>query len=96
MLSRKIFPKNFFHFSEEALRPPSAFVYFAVVSLLVQTACKTFCSKKWNSMLVPAAKQFVPQTSFKSTSSKSSLDNLAELTAVQIFDNEPITDRFPP
>ena len=62
MLSRKIFPKKFCHFSGEALCPPSAFVYFAVVSLLVQTACKSFCSKKWNSMLVPAAKQFVPQT----------------------------------
>ena len=53
---------NFRHFSGEALSLLSAFVYFTVVSLLVPTACKTFCSKKWNSMLVPAAEQFVPQS----------------------------------
>ena len=46
---------NFCHISGEALSLPSAFVCFAVVSLLVPTACKTFCSRKWNSMLVPAA-----------------------------------------
>ena len=53
---------NLCHFSGEALSLLSAFVYFTVVSLLVPTACKTFCSKKWNSILVPAAEQFVPQS----------------------------------
>ena len=54
---------NFRHFSWEALSLPSAFVYFAAVSLLVPTACQTFCSRKWNSMLVLLGqKQFVPQT----------------------------------
>ena len=41
---------------------PTAFVCFAVVSLLVPTACKTFCSRKWKSMLVTAAEQFITQT----------------------------------
>ena len=41
---------------------PSAFVYFAVVILLVPAACKTFCSRKQNLMLVPGAEQFAPQT----------------------------------
>ena len=54
--------RNFCHFSGEALSLPSAFVYFAVVSLLMPTTCKIFCSRKWNSMLVPEAEQFVPQT----------------------------------
>ena len=54
---------NFSHFSGEALSLPSAFVYFAVVSLLVPTVCKIFSSRIWNSMLVPTAAQFVPKTS---------------------------------
>ena len=53
---------NFCHFSGEALSLPSAFIYFAMVSLLVSAACKIFCSRKWDSVLVPAAEQFVPQT----------------------------------
>ena len=53
---------NICHFSGEAL--PLAFAYFALVSLLVPTACKTFCSRKWNSMLVSAAEQLFSQTEF--------------------------------
>ena len=54
---------NCSHFSGEALSLPSAFVYFAVVSLLVPTVFKVFSSRMWNSMLVPTAAQFVPKTS---------------------------------
>ena len=93
---------NFCRFSGEALSLPSAFVYFAVVSLLVPTVYKIFCSRKFNSMLVPAAEQFVPQTPEflhklpKSTSTESSWDNLADSNAVQIFNKEPITDQLRP
>ena len=53
---------NFCYFSGETLSLPSAFVYFAVMNLLVQTACKIFYSRKWSSMLVRETAQFVPQT----------------------------------
>ena len=59
---RTFFKINFCNFSGEALSLPSAYVYFAVLSLLVPTACKTY-GRKWNSMLVSAAEQFVLQTS---------------------------------
>ena len=54
------FPQiKFFHFSGEALILPSAFIYFAVVSLLVPAACKIFCRRIRNLMLVTAAAQFI-------------------------------------
>lgn len=56
------FPQiNFCYFSGEALSLLLACVYFAVLSLLVPTPCKTFCGRIWNSMLVPAVIQFAPQ-----------------------------------
>ena len=63
MFSWNFFPNKFLpFFSGEALSLPSAFVYFAVATLLVPTACKIFCIRIWNLMLVSAATQFVLQT----------------------------------
>ena len=53
---------NFCHLPGEALSLLSAFVYFAVVSLLAPAKYKIFYSRKWNLVLVPAAEQLVPQT----------------------------------
>ena len=63
------------------------------------TVCKTFCSRTWNSTLFPAAIHFCSTNSwisFKSSSNESFWDNLANSTAVQRFDNGPVTNQFPP
>ena len=88
--------QRFFLIFLEKLSLPSAFVYFFLVSLLVPTALKIFCSRIWNSMLVPAVCSTNPWISFKPSSTEPSRDDLANSNEVQIFDDWPITDQFRP
>ena len=82
---------NFYNFSGEALSLPTAFVYFAVVKLLVPTVVGNRIRCLSQQRTVCSTNSWI---AFKSTSTESSWDNPSNSTPVQIFDNGPIADRF--